>query len=86
MAADGDVEDTIRWLNTLCCSTPDPDARRADDPAWQQQPEVRRTVADWLADALFCGACLRLRLAPGHLLFCRPSQPSPTEPPGDTQT
>lgn len=71
------VEDWIKALNAAsCCGTPDPNAKTLRE--WEAEANARRypplplrtRVGIRVAEAMSCPACFRLRLSPGHLLFC----------------
>lgn len=59
----------------VLCGTPDPNAKTVREwdavAARRYSPLPLRTrIGNRLIDAVFCSACLRLRVSPGHWFSC----------------
>lgn len=64
------VEETIRWLNTLCCGEGEPPEDAKTVREWDRPNEPHRTGGYQFPPGwLICPACIRLRTSPVHLYY-----------------
>lgn len=66
-----DIEDTIRWMNSLCCGAGEPPEDAKTVAEWDREYANRTvpTKQPWFPpEWMICPGCIRFRFSPIH--FC----------------